>query len=204
MPGKSRSDLNAEADLLERIRACRECRGRFPHEPRPVVRGHPTAPLAQISQAPSRSVHESGFPFDDASGEKLRGEWYGIDREGFYDPSRFYITSVGKCFPGKTPRGGDRKPPKICADLWLEAELKRLENTIFLIVGKAAADYFFPGETFHELVMHTRTLKDKDTFVLPHPSPLNIKWFKDHPEFFHERLPSIRKRLHQVLFDKEP
>jgi len=36
-------------------------------------------------------------------------------------------------------------------------------------------------------------------FVLPHPSPQNIKWFKDHPDFEKERLPSIRKAIRKII-----
>lgn len=55
----------------------------------------------QISQAPSIHVHESGLPFNDASGKRLRQEWYQISDACFYDPNNFYIASMGHCYPGK-------------------------------------------------------------------------------------------------------
>ncbi len=189
--------------FYKNLRACQECASLFDHVPRPVFLGFLDAPIMQISQAPSKTVHETGYPFNDASGRKLRHEWYEISDETFYNPENFYITSVGKCFPGKDARGGDNKPPKICAKLWLEGELRYVKNVLYLIVGKAAAEYFFPKRSFYELVMEDQTIRGKTAFVLPHPSPLNVKWFKDHPKFFTERLPKIRQQLHAVLVDEE-
>ena len=78
------------AALLDAIRACRICRDAplgapLPHEPRPVLRiGDGTAPILICGQAPGTKVHQSGIPFDDASGDTLRS-WLGIDRDAFYD-----------------------------------------------------------------------------------------------------------------------
>ncbi len=186
--------------LLEAIRNCKECRERFDHEPRPVVLGSLNAKIMHISQAPSRHVHETGYPFNDQSGETLRHEWYHIDDEDFYDADNFYITSIGKCFPGKQKSGGDKKPPKICSQLWLNKELDHVGNSLYLIVGRDASDYFFKNEPFIDIVMNDQTIRGKPAFVLPHPSPLNIKWFKDHPEFFNDRLPKIRAYIHALLY----
>lgn len=43
-----------------------------------------------------------------------------------------------------------------------------------------------------EFVFKDTCLYDKLALVLPHPSPLNIKWFKDHPLFYEKRLDQIR------------
>lgn len=64
----------------------------------------------QISQAPSIRVQECGLPFYDASGKKLKEEWYQISEECFYDEDLFYITSIGHCYPGKAS-SGDKIPP---------------------------------------------------------------------------------------------
>ncbi len=42
-------------------------------------------------------------------------------------------------------------------------------------------------------------INGKLAIVLPHPSPLNIKWFKDHPEFMEKRIFEIRKIINKVL-----
>ncbi len=191
--------MDAHEKLKEEILACRKCHERFGHEPRPVLRGSPHAPIMHISQAPSVHVHRTGLPFNDQSGKTLRQDWYGISDETFYDEDKFYITTVGKCFPGKNPSGGDKKPPKFCAKLWLDKELELVENDIYLIVGKAASEHFFPGVPLKELIMEDWTIRGKEAFVLPHPSPLNVKMFKDHPAFFEERLPLIRQKIHEIL-----
>ncbi|MBA4786517.1 MAG: uracil-DNA glycosylase family protein, partial [Brevundimonas sp.] len=74
------TDLDA---LLSDIRACRACAGVLPHTPRPVVRVFPETRLLICGQAPGRRVHESGLPFTDPSGDRLR-DWMGVDYETFY------------------------------------------------------------------------------------------------------------------------
>ena len=63
------TDLDA---LLAEVRACRLCAAHLPLGPRPVVRAKATARLLIIGQAPGTRVHESGVPWDDRSGERLR------------------------------------------------------------------------------------------------------------------------------------
>src|SRR5690606_19758788 len=87
------------APLLDRIAACRLCADELPHEPRPVVQAGSGARLLIIGQAPGRKVHESGIPWNDASGERLRA-WMGMDRQDFYDPQQVAIMPMGFCYPG--------------------------------------------------------------------------------------------------------
>jgi uracil-DNA glycosylase family 4 len=199
---KENSDSNKKklALLLEDMRACRRCETAFGYEPRPVQWGGLDAKVMQISQAPSKNVHACGRPFSDLSGKRLRQAWYKISDEDFYNPDLFYITTVGHCFPGKGRNNYDKKPPKCCYDLWTSKEIELMDSCeLYLIVGAEAANRIFKGQKFLDLVMHDQMLHGKKCFVLPHPSPLNIKWFKDHPQFESERLPVIRKALHEVL-----
>ena len=69
--------------LKRELCACRLCEGKFDHEPRAIFQGAQDANIMQISQAPSIHVHNSGLPFHDASGKKLRREWYQIDDAQF-------------------------------------------------------------------------------------------------------------------------
>ncbi len=185
--------------LQEDILTCRLCRERFGHEPQPVIFGHADAPIMQISQAPSLTVHETHKPFNDMSGRKLRNDWYHISDEVFYNEDNFYITSIAHCYPGKSKNGGDRLPPKCCADKWLKKEMEYVHNEIYILIGGKAAEYLFPGENFNDLIFNQNTLNGKPAFVLPHPSPLNIKWFKDNPDFLNNRIHEIRKVVHEVL-----
>lgn len=183
--------------LQAQLRACRHCEGML--EPRPVVHGNPGAPILQVSQAPGRKVHETGIPFNDVSGRRLRQNWYQISDAQFYDPDLFYITSMGHCYPGKG-KTGDKKPPRCCFDMWTRREIELKPGTrMMLVVGREAASRLFPKREFTELVFQDQEYDGIPCFVLPHPSPLNVRWFRMHPEFETQRMPVIREKLHQVL-----
>jgi uracil-DNA glycosylase len=103
--------------LLGEVRACRACADVLPLGPRPVVQISATARILIASQAPGTKVHESGIPFSDASGDRLR-EWMGVSDETFYDERRIAILPMGLCYPGRLPSGGDASPRPECAPLW--------------------------------------------------------------------------------------
>ncbi|HLT13175.1 MAG TPA: uracil-DNA glycosylase family protein, partial [Marinobacter sp.] len=101
------------AQLVARVRACTLCREKLPHEPRPVVQLSETSRILIVGQAPGRKVHETGLPFNDPSGDRLR-QWMGIGRDAFYDERRVAILPMGFCFPG-TGKSGDLPPLPECA-----------------------------------------------------------------------------------------
>ncbi|MFA6073170.1 MAG: uracil-DNA glycosylase family protein [Candidatus Woesearchaeota archaeon] len=189
------------SELVKEIHNCKECKNLFGFESNPVFSGNKNAKILQISQAPSQNVHKSSKCFNDASGRKLRGEWYKISDDDFYNDDNFYISGIGHCYPGKSTNGGDKKPPKICADKWLRKEIELVDSKIIILLGRCSAEYFFPKETFSKLVFNNQEIQGKLTIVLPHPSPLNQKWFKDNPKFEKERLLEIRTIIHEVLYD---
>lgn len=160
--------------------------------------GNQNSKIVSISQAPSASVIKNQKPFSDKSGEKLRKQWYLVSDEIFYNPDNFYFTAVGMYYPGKG-KNGDLKPSLELAKKWLTEELSYLNPELFLVVGTLSAKFFFPKESFTKLVFTNQKVKGKPAFILPHPSPLNIKWFKDHPEFEKQRLKKIRNYIHEVL-----
>lgn len=164
-----------------------------------MIWGKAGAPIMLIGQAPSRSVHETGRPFNDQSGKRLRS-WLGLREEEFWNPAFLYITAMAHCFPGKAPKGGgDNKPPKICSETWLPRLFHSLQPELYLLIGSYAARYFFPRQKLPDLVFGEHSLKGKPAFVLPHPSPLNQKWFKDYPEFEKQRVFDVRQTLHTLL-----
>lgn len=186
--------------LLSEIRACRACAGEFGHEPRPVVRVAATTRLLICGQAPGRRVHESGLPFDDPSGERLR-DWMGIDRATFYDHPAIGVAAMGFCFPGTDPRGGDFPPPRRCASLWrsrLMAELPPPELT--LLVGGYAQRWAL-GATAGSLLETVRRWRDFAPAVLPlpHPSWRNTAWLRRNPWFEVEVVPYLRARVSELL-----
>ena len=185
--------------IVEQIKNCSLCESHFGFKPHPIFLGNENSKIVQISQAPSATVHETLKPFTDMSGKKLKYDWYQITDDVFYNPDNFYIAALAHCYPGKDSRGNDRMPPKICYEKWIKEELKFINNKIYILIGAKSAKTFFPNENFNDLVFKNNYLNEKLTLVLPHPSPLNIKWFKDHPDFLSNRIEEIRDIIKSVL-----
>jgi uracil-DNA glycosylase len=82
-------------ELVQQVSACRSCEASLPLGPRPVFQVHGGARILIASQAPGRRVHTTGIPFDDPSGDRLRG-WMGISRERFYDSKTVAALSLGQ------------------------------------------------------------------------------------------------------------
>jgi uracil-DNA glycosylase len=145
-----RGDLQAELDtLLGEVRACTHCAADLPLGPRPVVRAHRDSAVLVIGQAPGTRVHESGVPWDDPSGKRLR-QWLNVTREEFYDTSRFAIVPMGFCYPGRDKRGGDSPPRPECAPLWHGRLLEQMPNIrLTLLIGNYAQKVL-PGQTRRE------------------------------------------------------
>jgi uracil-DNA glycosylase len=187
--------------VLTEIRACRACAGELAHEPRPVVRVSQATRLLICGQAPGRRVHESGLPFDDPSGDRLRA-WMGIDRATFYDHPAIGVAAMAFCYPGADPKGGDYPPPARCAALWrsrLLAELPNVELT--LLVGRPAQLWALgdrAGRSMTQTVHAWRAFLP-EALVLPHPSWRNTAWLRRNPWFEAEITPYLRQRVSLIL-----
>ncbi len=193
--------------LASRIRACRICRDTpdgkpLPHEPRPVVVASPAARILIAGQAPSLRVHETGVPFNDRSGDRLR-DWLGVSRETFYDPRNFAIVPMGFCFPGCDAKGSDLPPRCECAPAWRGALMAAMPQVeLVLTVGQYAQAWHLGGARRDSL---TQTVAGWRTFLgapgvprhlpLPHPSWRNSGWLKRHPWFEAELLPVLRREI---------
>jgi len=186
-------------DLLAEIRACTICEEHLCDGVRPVLQVHPDARLLIAGQAPGRKVHESGVPFDDASGERLR-QWMGVSRDTFYDPRQVAIVPMGFCFPG-TGKSGDLAPRKECAPAWRAPILEHLSRVqLTLVIGRYAQAHYFP-DVEQSL---TETVQDWRNYLpgqlpLPHPSPRNHLWLRRNPWFEEELLPELQKRIQAIL-----
>jgi uracil-DNA glycosylase len=193
-----RSTLSLDA-LLAEVRACTLCAAHLPFGPRPVLQLHASARILIAGQAPGRKVHDSGVPFDDASGERLRA-WLGLSREAFYDARQVAILPMGFCYPG-TGKSGDLPPRPECAPAWREALLARLTKLqLTLVIGAYAQAYHLPAAQA-SLTQTVENWRARWPLVvpMPHPSPRNIAWLKHHPWFEAELLPQLRARVAQVL-----
>ena len=185
--------------LLTEVRACRLCAEHLEAGPRPVVQIGSKARILIAGQAPGRAVHESGVPFDDPSGDRLR-EWMGVTPETFYDSDRVAILPMGVCFPG-TGTSGDLRPRSECPPAWRQSLLDEMPNlALTLIIGQYAMAWHLPGdkETVTKTVGRWREF-GPGVLPLPHPSPRNNRWLKNNPWFAAELLPELRVRVERAL-----
>ena len=135
-------------------------------------------------------MHDSGVPFDDMSGDRLR-EWLQVSREQFHDPALFAIVPMGFCYPGRRS-SGDAPPRPECARLWrdrLLARLPQIELTL-LVGGHAQAHVLGKGS----MTARVRRFRDHlpAYFPLPHPSWRSRLWEERNPWFREEVVPTLR------------
>jgi uracil-DNA glycosylase len=184
--------------LAAEIRSCRVCADYLPLGPRPVFQVSTTARLLIASQAPGTKVHETGPPFNDASGDRLRA-WLEMGRDTFYDVSRVAIVPMGFCYPGRLPRGGDRPPRPECAPLWRARLLAAMPDMrLTLLVGAYAQAHVLGAGPMGERVRRFRDFLPH-FFPLPHPSWRTTGWERRNPWFEAETLPALRQAVAAAL-----
>lgn len=192
--------MPALAQLLSEARACKQCAGDLPLGPNPIVRAHTEARIMLIGQAPGTRVHETGIPWNDPSGEKLR-DWLGVGREQFYDERVFAIMPMGFCYPGKGS-SGDLPPRRECAPLWhtkLWSLMPKLQMT--LLIGSYAVRNYLPQQSHLSVSELVRQSDPRGGNFVPlvHPSPRNKLWLKKNPWFEINIVPVLRDRLRNIL-----
>lgn len=213
----SRPDHDAKAEplapLLAAIRACRVCRDHptylpgLPQEPKPLVQAAITSRICVASQAPGIRAHDSGKPFNDPSGVRLR-QWLGVSDAEFYDPALFAIIPMGFCFPGYGKSGSDLPPRRECAPLWharLFASLPALR--LILVIGSHAQRWHLGAEVaragMNATMQRWRDYYDAPAAVrilpLPHPSWRNSGWLNRNPWFEAELLPVLRAEVRALI-----
>lgn len=186
--------------LLADVRACRACESVLPYEPRPVLRASCSARLLIVGQAPGTRVHETGIPWNDPSGERLR-HWLGVDRELFYDERQIAIVPMGFCYPGRG-KSGDLPPRPECAALWRERLLACLPNIeLTLLIGRYAQQYHLPDTGRSTLTETVRRWREFLPGVIPtpHPSPRNQLWLRRNPWFEAELVPALQQRIRAMF-----
>ncbi len=182
--------------LLKDIRACRVCADVLPLGPRPTLRATSSARIVIVGQAPGTRVHETGIPWNDRSGDRLR-DWLALGREAFYDESRIAIVPMGFCYPG-VKNGGDAPPRPECAPLW-HARVRPLmpQVQLTLLVGSYAQAWYLGdrrGSSMTETVSRWRGYLPA-FFPMPHPSWRNTAWLRRNPWFEDEAVPALRQHV---------
>ena len=186
-------------ELIVRIKNCTLCEPHLPLGANPVFTAHSAAQVLIIGQAPGTKVHQTGIPWNDPSGDRLR-DWLQVDRNTFYNPKKFAIIPMGFCYPGKGT-SGDLPPRSECAPTWHNQLLEKLPNIqLTLLIGSYAQNYYLGKHKKRTLTETVKSYEDylPSYFPLPHPSPRNRLWLKKNPWFEEVVVPKLR----QTLLDK--
>ena len=186
-------------DLVRRVRACTLCADVLPRGPRPVIQISESARILVVGQAPGRRVHETGLPFNDPSGDRLR-QWMGVTRDTFYDEQKLAILPMGFCYPGPG-KSGDLPPRPECAPAWRNLLLDHLPDIgLTLVIGQYAHTWHLPDcrQSVTANVEHWQKYWP-EIVPMPHPSPRNNLWLRRNPWFEDEVVPQLQQRVALLL-----
>ena len=192
------------SQLIDEISACTICADRFAatetaHDPRPVTWFGENASILIAGQAPGMRVHQSGRPFTDPSGDRLR-DWLGVTEETFYDRDKIAIVPMAFCFPGYNAKGSDLPPPVICAKTWRSRVLDVLPNIrLTLLIGGYAQKWHLKTKSGVNETVSQWEAHQPHTIPLPHPSWRNTAWLAKNTWFEAELLPVLRRLVRESL-----
>lgn len=187
-------------ELLHTISQCDICKAHLPLGPRPVVTAHKHSKIIIIGQAPGLKVHQSGIPWDDQSGKRLR-QWLDVSEAEFYNTKNFAIIPMGFCYPGKA-KTGDLPPRPECAPQWHNVLLEKLPQVeLVLLIGAYAQKYYLKEKAKRTL---TETVSEYKTYLptyfpMPHPSPTNRFWRSKNPWFEELVVPELQQIIKNIL-----
>jgi uracil-DNA glycosylase len=169
----------------------------------PVLSGDGSERAMLIGQAPGWREMETGVPFAWDAGKRLAG-WLalaGISIEDFRE--RWYVTSVGKCYPGRAPGASVDKPPSRAEILrWgpiLLEEVKLVQPRLVVLVGGLAHRFVFgPTARLDALVgrhLEWAVAPDASVLCLPHPSGAST-WLNDpaHSDLWRRSIELVAER----------
>ncbi len=201
--------------LAKELASCRICLERpagkaaLPHQPRPVCVLSSSARIAICGQAPGNRVHQSGQPYTDPSGDRLRS-WMGIGKDEFYDAQKIAIVPMGFCFPGLDGKGGDKPPRRECRLAWHDRIFAAMpEIELKLVIGRYAIDYHLGDlqratvrETvaaWSDVLARSRARNGVAVLPLPHPSWRNNAWIGKNPWFEADVVPVLQQEVARLL-----
>jgi uracil-DNA glycosylase len=152
----------------------------------PVLSGDGGERAMLIGQAPGWREIETGLPFAHDAGRRLAG-WLALAGIGIADfRDRFYVTSVGKCYPGRRPGASvDSAPSRTEIIRWspyLDEEVRLLAPGLVVLVGGLAHRYAFgPRARLDDLVgqlLSWEKAPGASVLAMPHPSGAST-WLND-------------------------
>ena len=190
-------------DFLAEVRQCTHCAEVLPLGPRPIVKMKSSARVLIIGQAPGTKVHESGIPWDDRSGDRLR-DWLSLSKDQFYNEGKLAIMPMGFCYPGVDKNGGDKPPRPECAPLWHDRLLSFLPKVELTLLIGAHAQKRYLGKRREKTM--TTTVANWESYgpvqmPLPHPSWRNTFWLKKNPWFESDLLPVLRNKVGELIHE---
>ena len=186
-----------QARLTNHVAQLRNCRRCPLMHPPPISGGAVVSRVMLIGQAPGVREPLAGKPFAWTAGKTLF-RWFeeaaGLTEEMVRE--KIYFAAVRRCFPGKTPVGGDRVPNsqeiENCSS-WMNREIQILQPRLIIPVGKLAIAQFIPILNLDEIIGRSfrvrRAGRAFDLIPLPHPSGAS-PW---------HRIPPGRELLKQAL-----
>jgi len=201
-------DIDSVHTLGSEMRACRRClESGYNITPGAVFSGPAPAPLMLVGQAPGVTEVQAQRPFNASSGRRLF-QWLaeaGFEETGFR--TRYYMTAVTKCYPGKHPKGkGDRKPSraeqKLCRP-FLDRELAMVAPRVLLAVGGLAIETLL-GQRLRLDEAVGRVFEVGGQYVLPLPHPSGASLWPNLPENqarIQQALVLLREELAPLLQD---
>ena len=194
------SQTNTIVALKKNIKACTLCAEHLPYPPKPVFSFSKKSKILVVGQAPGIKVHESGIPWNDASGDRLR-EWMQVSKEQFYDTKYFSIVPMAFCYPGKG-KSGDLPPRRECADKWMQPILEKVSQIkLTLLIGQYSQGWYLNDAKKNTLTETVKSWEEYQPkyFVLPHPSPRNNIWLKKNPWFEKNLVPRLNKKVKELI-----
>lgn len=184
--------------ILDEIKQCKICHDNLPLGANPTIQGSTNARILVAGQAPSKNVHLTNKPFNDASGVRLRS-WLNVTSDVFYNPKIFAIVPMAFCYPGKG-KSGDLPPPPICAKKWRKTLLQYFNKVeLTIVIGQYAQQYHFAN--FTSVTEQTKQWQTQlpNIIALPHPSPRNRHWLEKNSWFERDVIPILQTTTHKII-----
>lgn len=193
------------ADLHNRLFDCRLClKSGYEIYPHAVVSGVADAKIMTIGQAPGITEQKANRPFNAGSGTRLF-KWLGkagINEDWFR--STQYMTSVTKCYPGRSRSGGgDRVPTRVEQKLcrpYLEEEFMLVDPSLVIPIGRLAIELYYPKKlALNEIIGSQREIDGRKIVPLPHPSGAS-RWHQipEHQELLEKAVDIIHIHAKQL------